>query len=70
MPVGRKMGINKYLVDVTKARNTDTVLGNYEFAYTDMKKTEGIDKYARVAVLVSPEDHSHDFVEIVARNAA
>ena len=34
-----------------------------------MQKTEGINKYARVATLVSPDDHSHDFMETVARNA-
>ncbi len=34
-----------------------------------MQETPGIDKYAHVAVLVSPDDHSHDFVEVVARNS-
>lgn len=67
--VGKKMGISRYLVDVTEARNTDSVMGNYDFAYSDMKKTEGIDIHARVAILISPGDHSHDFIETVALNA-
>jgi hypothetical protein len=67
--LGREEGVNRYLVDVTEARNVDSVTSNYEFAYSDMKKTEGIDPHARVAALVSPGDDSHDFVETVAHNA-
>ena len=67
--LGKKMGINRYLVDVTKARNVDTIVGNYEFAYSDMKKAEGIDPFAKVAALVGPGDHSHDFIETVLINA-
>ncbi len=63
------MGINRYLVDVTQAKNTDSVQDSYEFAYNDMKTAEGIDQYARVATLVSADDHSHDFIETVSRNA-
>jgi hypothetical protein len=65
---GRELGINRYLVDLTEARNTETGLGNYEFAYRDMKETPGIDRRAKVAVLVAPGDHSHDFIETLARN--
>jgi hypothetical protein len=67
--LGRQLNVRRYLVDVTEARNTDTVIGNYNFAYSDMQKMEGIDKRARVATLVSPGDHSHDFTEMVSRNA-
>jgi len=67
--LGKEKGINRYLVDVTEAKNTDSITNNYEFAYTDIKKTESIDKTAHVAILVSPEDHSHDFIETVARNS-
>lgn len=66
--LGRELGIRRYLVDVTRARNTDTALDDYEFAHRDMQ-TDGIDVGARVAVLVSPGDRSHEFVETVARNA-
>lgn len=67
--LGRQLKINRYLVDVTESRNTDTVLENYEFSYSDMRKTEAIDKCARVATLVSANDDSHDFVMTTARNA-
>jgi hypothetical protein len=67
--MGRELGINRYLVDVTEARNTDSAADSFNFANKDMKETEGIDVYARVATLVSPEDHSHDFIETVTRNS-
>jgi hypothetical protein len=67
--LGRELKINKYLVDVTESRNTDSVSSNYEFAYTDLAKAKGMDESAIVALLVSPGDHSHDFVETVCRNA-
>lgn len=56
-------------MDVREARNTDSVFNNYSFAYKDMHKAEEIDKRARVAVVVSPQDNSHDFIETVSRNA-
>lgn len=67
--LGRKRGINRYLVDATNARNVESVENNYKFAYDDVKTSGDIDKNARVALLVSPEDHSHDFVETVSKNA-
>jgi len=67
--LGRQMNIGQYLVDVTEAINTGSATDNYEFAYSDMRTREGIDKHARVATLVSPGDHSHDFVETTAVNA-
>jgi hypothetical protein len=66
---GKQLQVRRYLVDVTEAKNTDEVIENYMFAYSDMQEAEGIDKYARVAALVSPNDHSHDFVETVVRNS-
>jgi len=67
--LGMELGIHRYLMDASKARNIDSVLGTYEFAHAEMKHTEGIDPRARVAALVSPGDHSHDFVETVSQNA-
>ncbi|HSP87323.1 MAG TPA: hypothetical protein VLN45_04270 [Ignavibacteriaceae bacterium] len=67
--IAKKLGINKFFVDVTNARNTDTIINNYQFAYEDMRKESGIDKNSIVAIVVSPEDHSHDFVETVAMNS-
>ena len=67
--LGKQLQVRRYLVDVTEAKNTGTTSENYGFAYSDMQKLEGIDKGARVATLVDPNDHSHDFMETVARNA-
>jgi hypothetical protein len=67
--LGQELGINRYLVNVTQARNTDTPVDSYNFVNEDMKNTEGIDKSARIATLVSPWDHSHDFLEMAAQNA-
>lgn len=67
--LGRELGVNRYLVDMRAARNIESPLDGYRFAYEDMQQTPGIDRNARVAVLVSPGDHSHDFIETVARNS-
>lgn len=66
--LGKKLGINRYLVDVTEARNVDNTFDKYNFAYKDMKDMPEINRQARVALLVSPGDHSHDFIETVSRN--
>jgi hypothetical protein len=66
--LGKKLGINKYLVDLTESRNTDSIIGNYEFMYKDMT-TPSIDPSARIAALVAPGDNSHDFAVTVAANA-
>ena len=66
--LGRKLGINRYLVDVTEARNTDSTINIYDLAYNDLRKIKGIDRLAHIALLVSPGDRSHNFYETVARN--
>ena len=67
--LGREMDIHCYLVDVTEARNIDSAYGNYKFAYQEMKSTPGIDRLAKVAGLISPDDHSHDFAQVASTNA-
>jgi hypothetical protein len=67
--LGAELGITRHLVDLTEARHVDTITNTYEFAYEDMRLLPGINKNACVAVLVSPDDTSHDFVETVTRNA-
>lgn len=67
--LGKQLGLRCYLVDVRRARNIDSAMGNVNFAYRDMKQVEGVDPRARVAGLVSPGDHSHDFVATVSENA-
>ena len=67
--LGEKLGITRHLMDVTEAVNVDSVSKTYKFAYIDLRALPGINLNVRVAVLVSPEDRSHDFVETVTRNA-
>ena len=67
--LGMKLGIHRYLVDATEARNVETAVANYQFAYQDMAQTPGLDPDAIAAFVVSPEDHSHDFIETVLRNS-
>lgn len=66
--LGKKLGINRYFVDLSKSRNVESVADNYKYAYEDTK-TPLIDKSARVAALVAPDDHSHDFIETVLQNS-
>ena len=66
--LGKELGISKHLVDVTDAVNTGTPLDQYRFAYPGVTEEEMFDRYAKIAVLASPDDHSHDFVETVCRN--
>jgi hypothetical protein len=65
---GAARGVDRFLLDFTDCRNTDTVLRNFTFVNSDMK-TPGINWSARVAMLVSPHDRSHDFIEALFRAA-
>jgi len=64
----KKHGVRKYLVDLVECRNVQSDLDNYAFAYEDMMNAP-VDREARIVFLVHPDDHSHDFVETVSRNA-
>ena len=66
--LGKELGIDRFLLDFTECRNTDTVLRNYKYVYDDMKNP-GINQLARTAMLVSPNDHSHDFIEALFKDA-
>lgn len=66
--LGRERGISRFLADLRNCRNREDVVDNYEFAYQDLRTSPDLDRFARVAFLVDPSDHSHDFVETVARN--
>lgn len=67
--LGRARGVRSYLVDHTEARSIDSLVDQYDFAYHDMRETEGLDQGARIAVLIAEGDRSHDFMETVCRNA-
>ena len=60
--------IKNIFVDVSRAPNTASVLENYKFAYDETERL-GHPKDAKIAVLVSPDDHSHDFIETLFKNA-
>ena len=66
--MGRKLGTNRFLLDLVEATNVDSTLEQYEFVHSDMMRSSGVDKYARVAALVRTNDSSHDFLETVFRN--
>lgn len=67
--LGRELHLSRYLVDASESRNANSPAENYAFARRGVGAQEGIDKSARVAALVSPDDHSHDFIETALRNA-
>jgi hypothetical protein len=66
--LGREKGLSRFLLDFTECHNTDTVLRNFKYVYDDMKDP-GIIQTAGTALLVSPTDHSHDFIEALFRDA-
>ena len=66
--LGRKHSISNFLLDAKSAHNDGSFLDNYSFAYEDLKKAN-INKVACVALIVDPEDNSHNFLETVLRNA-
>lgn len=67
--LGKKLGTNRFLMDLTESKNVESSSEKYAFAYEDMMNAPEIDRTARVALLVSPDDHSHDFIVTVTRNA-
>jgi heme oxygenase len=67
--VGKEHHIKKYLMDVIHARNTESNIENYQFTYEDLRGANEIDKTAIVALVVDPEDHSHDFIETLSINS-
>src|SRR5512145_2634310 len=63
-----KNGLKRFLFDLRDARNVESTIQNYQYAYSDMPKFD-LDRQARAAILRDPDDHSHDFIELVSRNA-
>ena len=61
-------GSLRYLVDVRRAKNVTGTCDQYSLAYEEMERL-GLDRASRIAVLISPGDTSHDFIETVFRNA-
>lgn len=65
--VSQTSGIRRFLIDVRGSRNISDVLENYMFAYKHADELK-LERNTRYAILVSPGDSSHDFVETVMRN--
>lgn len=66
--LGKQLGIDRFLIDLLDAHYTGTPVEHYKYAYEEVKAEPAINLAARVALLVNADDHSHDFVETVARN--
>jgi hypothetical protein len=64
----QQYGLARQLYDVRSVRNVDSIYHNYDFAYKDMVNLD-LEFDNRAAILVDPADRSHDFVEVVSRNA-
>lgn len=58
----------KYLIDVRKAPNINTVFQDFFFANEDLAEIDA-DKRAWLALLVSPDDDTYDFLEMAICNA-
>jgi hypothetical protein len=63
-----KTGVKNYLFDSRNAKNICSASDNFKFSYEDSSKLK-LDKSTRQALLVDPDDHSHDFVETTKVNA-
>jgi hypothetical protein len=66
--LGRERNILRYLFDVRGYPNIEKLHKTYTYTYEEMRDLN-FARSARVAILVSPDDQSHDFIETVNRNA-
>lgn len=62
-------GIRCFLFDIVEARNVESVLGNFKMTHADSRLVPASYRESCVAVLVHPDDDSHDFNEVLAQNA-
>ena len=66
--MGKKLEISRYLIDLTASRNLESILGSYQSAYEDLANLPWRNSFSRAALLVDPQDRSHDFNETVLNN--
>lgn len=66
--LARKKNINLFLYDLRNSTNRESVNSNYIFAKQDINRIQP-DNSNKIAMLTSPNDKSHNFVETVLRNA-
>ena len=67
--LARTLGTKRCLVDATNATNVQSVFDDFAIVNWTTAKEPAIDRRMQIALLVSPEDHSHDFIETVSKNA-
>lgn len=65
--LAKKIEVSCILVDAVESRNLDSVINNYDYAYEKLRDVP-INKQMLVALLVEPDDHSHDFIETLMIN--
>ena len=65
---GAQLNLGRHLFDVTRARNTETVIGNIRVRREDVPEIAPSFKEERIAVLAAPKDHSHDFFVAFAQS--
>lgn len=66
--VGLEKNVDRYLFDLRRSTNVQSVIDNYEFAYKEIADF-GFPKSSRSAFLVRPNDKSHDFINTAFHNA-
>jgi hypothetical protein len=64
---GAKHGISRYLHDLRQVRCIEKPTNQYLSAYKTVHGL-GIDRASKIAMLTSPDDHSHDFIEVLWQN--
>ena len=64
MKLSTANGINKFMFDLRRTPNVQSVTKNIDFAYNELPAF-GFPKVSRSAFLVSPDDSSHDFITSV-----
>jgi hypothetical protein len=65
---GSRLGLGCHLVDLTNARNTDSVAEIVRFQFDDVQGIESLHANVCVALLVEPGDRSHDFYVALAKS--
>lgn len=68
LELGRTSGINRYLMDVRNAPNISKVSENYQFCKHDILQYNP-PKDAKAAILIDPDDRSHDFTEFAMQKS-
>jgi hypothetical protein len=66
--LARANNLHRALFDMRASRNIEPTTMNYYYAHADLTDLR-VNRDTRVAILVAPDDHSHDFAERAMREA-